>query len=353
MQGDDRRTIAVDCRFAGTLSGLGRYTRELVPRLLRRGDPLRYILFVRSAEEPWLRTLPARSADIRRLAAPHYSFAEQGAFPLALLRARADLLFSPHFTVPLLCPVPFIVTVHDLILHRYPNEASLLRRMGYRCVMAHAVARARRVVTVSEFTARELCSIYGESLRDRIVRVPEGVSGDFRPRTPEEQRTACRRYDLRKPYCLYVGNAKQHKNVQMLIDAFALLPSETRELVLVTGGKEASRLVLRSGVRLLPDVPERDLPALYSAAEAFVTASLYEGFCLPVAEARACGCPIIAGRSGAIPEVAGPRALLVEPTVEALAGALRRPPGRALPPDTPPLSWDRAAEQVAALLRSA
>lgn len=345
-------TIGIDCRFAATESGLGRYTRELVAHLLRRDDALRYALFVRDPSEPWLASLPpSPRSSLHTTRSPHYSLSEQLRFPLSIRSAGADFFFSPHFNVPLLCPVPFVVTVHDLILHRFPNEASPLRRIAYRTVMQHAVARARAVIAVSRFTGDEICGAYGERVRSKIAVISEGVSEQFRRRPQAECAAVLAKHGLPAAFFLYVGNAKQHKNVQTLIDAFAAAGDPQAHLVLVTGGGEASRLRLRERVRLLPDVDDADLPVLYSAARAFVTASLYEGFCLPVAEAAACGCPIVATRRGAIPEVAPPGALLVEPTIEALARALRAPPLEAA--ERRNGSWSDAAEQTAAVLAAA
>ncbi len=356
------KTIGIDCRFAATRSGLGRYTRELVSHLLKRQDPLSYVLFVRSTQEDWLSPLKESSMHYSLLFEPepqsrgqttnyrHYSFSEQLLFPRQLKKANIDLLFTPHFNVPIFCPVPFIVTIHDLILHRFPNQASLFRRLGYRFLMHSVVRKAKHIVSPSNFTAQELASLYGLTLREKVVVIPEGVSSLFSLRPPEEQHSVRSRYGIEKPFFLYVGNAKEHKNVQTLIDAFHRLHREDRELVLVTAGKEVSRLHLGGNVRLLPELPDVELAALYSSALAFVTASLYEGFCLPIVEASACGCPVIASKAGAIPEVAGEGALLVEPTVEALARAMESPPTKQMPQAVSVSSWEKAAEQTTILL---
>ncbi|TSC57568.1 MAG: group 1 glycosyl transferase [Candidatus Peregrinibacteria bacterium Greene0416_19] len=343
------KTVGIDCRFASTRSGLGRFTRELVTHLLRRDDPWRYVLFARNPHEEWLHELRPARCQLQAASFPHYSLSEQLRFPRMIYSARIDLLFSPHFNVPLLSPVPTVVTIHDLILHRYPNEAPLRRRLAYRFLFRSAVRRARRVLCVSQFTADELCAIEGEELRPKITVTLEGVSPRFHPLRPDDCQPVLRRYGIRESFFLYVGNAKQHKNVQMLIDAYASLRDPSTSLVLVTGGKETSRLRLVDGVRLVDAVSDEDLPALYSAARVFVTASLYEGFCLPLAEAAACGCPIIGTRRGAIPEVAPPGALLVDPTLEAMSAALASPPPAAPAPERK-WTWEAVAEHAARVL---
>lgn len=324
--------IGIDCRFGGTFSGLGSYTRALVSNLLRRSDPIQYTLFVRSTEEAWIRELPESSTnyELHTTDFPHYSVSEQFLFPLALRRSGIDLFFSLHFNVPLVCPVPFVATIHDLILHRYPNEAPLWKQMAYRSVMRRTMTRARALIAVSQFVAREIVDRYGQDVLAKTTVILEGVDSQFSRRSPKEQEDVLRKYTIRTPFFLYVGNAKEHKNVRMLIAAFKNLHSPQKTLVLVTSGREADHLELLESIRCLSSVSEEDLPALYSAAEAFVTASLYEGFCLPIAEARACGCPIIALNIGVMPEVVGEDSVLVEATVEALTATLKSPPSFAL-----------------------
>ncbi|MBI3618996.1 glycosyltransferase family 4 protein [Candidatus Peregrinibacteria bacterium] len=317
--------VGIDCRFAASHAGLGRYTRELATRLLARDDGLRYTLFVADPQEPWLEAIQKRDFDLIPANFAPYSWAEQTRFPLILQRTNIDLLFAPHFNVPLLCRVPFVVTVHDLILHRFPNRASFLRQRAYRFVMAHSIRRARHVIAVSNFTQREILSVYGNRLRSKISVIHEGVGFEFRRIPPDRCRDVLAKYAIDRPFFLYVGNAKQHKNVQVLIDAFAADHPANADLLLVATGREVDRLNLRDDVRLLRSVADADLPALYSSAIAFVTASLYEGFGLPIIEAEACGCPVIALREGAIPEVASESALLLS-SLDDLPAALKNPP---------------------------
>ncbi len=343
--------IAVDCRFAGTQTGLGRYSRELVSALLRRKDEILYILLVHSSDEPWIAELPQQVETIS-VPAPHYSLREQWEIPRAIRLAQADLFFALHFNVPFFCPVPFIVTVHDLILHRYPNKASMAKKAAYRVLMARAVRQARRIISVSAFTRSELRHFYGKRMAAKTVVIHEGVSPLFTRASDADIARTRRTYDLADHFLLYVGNAKQHKNVQMLIDAFEEVRNQKaevrRELVLVTGGRERDGVRLADGVRVIEKVADADLPSLYSAADAFVTASLYEGFGLPVAEAERCGCPVIAAKRGSIPEVASPSATLLEPTAQAFAAAMSRT--SFLPPTPTPLLWEDTAADTARLL---
>lgn len=323
--------ILIDCRFSGAKAGLGSYTREIATRLVLQAGAESYVLLVRGHEEQWLKPLEGRceivTADI-----PHYSLAEQTRLPGIIRGLRADLLFSPHFNVPAFCPVPYVVTIHDLILHRYPNQASLPKQLAYRLLIRRAVAHARRIIAISDFVGGEIASKYGPRASAKTSVILEGVDGRFRPSPPEEITRVKHAYGIARDYFLYVGNAKQHKNVPVLLEAYRRSGVADADLLLLTGGPEAAALEpLPAGARFLRGVPDEDLPALYGGARALLTASLYEGFCLPVAEALACGTPVIAANRTAIPQVASGRARLLEPDADAFAGALRDPPPRGEP----------------------
>lgn len=251
-------------------------------------------------------------------AVPHYSLKEQFALPRIIKSSGIDLLHVPHFNAPLNCPVPFVVTIHDLILHKYPNEASCLKRMAYKLLIRNAVKKSKHIIAVSNYTADEIAKTYGKQVREKISVIYEGVSPEFRPVTPLRPATHSLRRgyagQASKPFILYIGAAKQHKNVQTLIDACP----DDMTLVLVTGGKEVAKLHPRSNTRIMENVSNEELPSLYSCATCFVTASLEEGFGLPALEAMACGCPVVASNRASLPEICGSHAVLVEPTVEGI-----------------------------------
>lgn len=343
--------IAIDCRFAASFSGLGRYTREVVLHLVPLAQNEQYVLIVRSAGESWIDPIRDRVemivADI-----PHYSVAEQTKLPGILRRAHIDLLFSPHFNVPFFCPVPFVATIHDLILHRFPNQASFVKQCAYRILMHRSIRRARSVIAISEFVKSEIRSAYGVSAEKKTTVISEGVDASYTPRSEAGCNQVKTAYGLQKPYFLYVGNAKEHKNVKLLIDAFTEANLQEAELVLVSGGPEFGRLLpLPQNVRQLTNVSDADLPALYSGAVATVTASVYEGYCLPVAEALACGCPVIAPDRSAIPEILEGRGVLIEPTVEAFTAAFQQPPARREPVVVG--TWEATADRTREILLAA
>lgn len=337
--------IAIDCRFATSTAGLGTFTRGIVPPLVRELSGHHVCLLVSSQKEDWLRDIGSHVTTCE-VPATHYSVSEQLVIPQRLRQLSADLFYCPHFNVPLFCPVPFVTTIHDLTLHKYPNSASLIKQIAYRFLMRHAVKHAAAVTAVSESTARDIQNTYG---RESVV-IPEGFDSQFCPMPEEEMKAVLSKYGLFGGYLLYVGGSAEHKNLQVLLDAYEVSGTET-PLVLVSNGKRLRKLRVPSNVSILHGVPHCDLPAIYNGAQCFVTASLYEGFCLPALEARACGTPVIATNVSAIPEVAGAHALLCEPTVTALSAAFASPPTECDPPEEK-YSWEQAAKHVSAILLS-
>lgn len=341
-------TIAIDCRFAGTGTGLSRYTTELVEAMLARKDQdVRYVLLVRDTNAITGVVLPHCTVVVD---IPHYSRAEQTKLPAILKATGADLAFFPHFNAPFFCPIPYVATVHDLILHRYPGDAPFLKRAAYHILVHRTLRRARSVIAVSEWTKRDITRTYGPNISKKTFVVGEGVNEAYAPQSQPCIAAVRDRYGLRKPFFLYVGNCKPHKNVGTLVSAFSLAQPDA-ELVIVSSGADASALRLPPGAKLLKGVPNDDLPALYSAAKCFVTASLEEGYCLPVAEALACGCPVIASNRAAIPEILERRGALVEPTDEAIAAAMLDPPQLAAPVCV--ASWDASAGDAVRVLLAA
>lgn len=318
-------TLGIDCRFAASSSALGRVARELVSHLLATRSEHRLVLFVVSTSETWIHSLP-KGWDVSLCETPilHYTFSEQLYFPRLLRASKIDLLFVPHFNVPLLCPVPFVCMVHDLILHSFPGSASYPRQLAYRLLLALTLPRAQHVLTVSNATKSDLIRLY-PSIKQIVSVMPLGISSAFFRASDDRIRKVLRHYELRTPFFLYVGSNKVHKNVHMLIDGFLKAQNKTHDLVLVCADAAVSNIARDAGggrIRVLRSVSDTDLSVLYSAATAFVTATLAEGFCLPIVEALACGCPVLCSDLPVLREVTGGSATFFPVTIGAIKDVL-------------------------------
>jgi glycosyltransferase involved in cell wall biosynthesis len=230
---------------------------------------------------------------------------EQAALPL--MSAGCELIYSPANLAPV-ASARNVVVVHDAAAVRHPGSYTPAYRVYHRALLAALVRRARLLLTVSEFSRQELVGALGaDPARVRVV--PEGVDERFSPAAVPLSGGA---YGLDRPYVLVVGTASERKNLGVLGPAARALRARGAELVLAG----SDRGYLRRGevpLRRLGYVPDEDLPSLYAGALALVLPSRYEGFGLPCLEAMACGVPVVAAASGALPETVGSAGLLVSP----------------------------------------
>jgi glycosyltransferase involved in cell wall biosynthesis len=238
-----------------------------------------------------------------------------------LLRRLRPTLAHFLYVVPPLHRGASVVTVHDLSFERLPGLMSLRDRTLFRSLVPRSVRRAERVLTGSEWTKRDLVERYGLS-PDKIAVTPYGVDPIFRPNGHDDGRT---------PYALFVGAIQPRKGLLTAVEAISLV--DDLRLVLVGPEKRSGdelraavgRLGLEHRVELAGHVGLPELAALYRGAACLVFPSRYEGFGLPVLEAMASGTPVVATEAGAIPEVAGDAAVLVQPNDPvALAGGIER-----------------------------
>lgn len=229
---------------------------------------------------------------------------------------------------------PSVATLYDLSHIRHPELHPPARIEEMRRLIPDTLARATRLITISDFTRRELLAELQPS--QPIDLVSPGVSRGYAEVSPE-QRLACRQaYDLPEHFTLSVATLEPRKNLAELLKAFALLPqSLRRQFPLVLAGApgwdsaELQQLIEQLSaaheLRYLGYVDQRHMPALYANATVLVYPSLYEGYGMPVAEAMATGCPVITSNVSSMPEVAGDAALLVDPRDRgAIAGALQQ-----------------------------
>lgn len=327
--------IGIDARFYGPLGkGLGRYIQEISDRMIALDKEAEYefVIFLSPENFDYFHSSHPH-VEKRLIGFPWYSWQEQVIFPLIIRRARLDLIHFPHFNVPLLIKTPFIVTIHDLILTRFPSRRAStlpslfywLKQAAYRLVIRSAIRRARYIITVSEFTRKDIINKF-KADESKLKLTYEGVAelGEGH----KNGVSVLSKYKVKKPYLLYVGNAYPHKNLEFLIRAFARLHKKRENLSLVLVGKEdyfykrlkqyADKLSLLSengeaGVFFPGYIPDEDLSAFYSQASLYVFPSLYEGFGLPPLEAMAYSCPVLSSDQASLPEILSDAAAYFDP----------------------------------------
>jgi len=256
----------------------------------------------------------------------------------ACYRERIDLLHCPYFAAPLCLPAPTVVTVHDVIPLVMPEYRVRAESRMYTRLVATTVRRADAIITVSEYSKRDIVRTLGIP-DDRIHVIGNAVDEHHRPITDARLIDAVReRYGIGPKYLLYFGGFDVRKNVDRVLRAYAMLPEVTRrEYQLVIAGRlhllghplypdprpRVRELGLDDYVVVTGQIREQDKAPLYSGASLYVFPSLYEGFGIPVLEAMACGAAVITSNLTALPEVVGDAADLVDPyDVKAISDAV-------------------------------
>jgi glycosyltransferase involved in cell wall biosynthesis len=313
--------------------GIGRYAFQLTRALAREKDRGELVLLSNAGPANTRFDLAALASepDVRIIPTPVRPFTamEQLRLPYALRKLRPTATHFPYMVLPYAAPRPVVLTIHDIIPLRLPHFFTFQQRLLYRISLSLALRAATAVICVSEATRSDLISIYClEATRIAVIR--EGVGEGFRPRGREETDPMRKARELPERYILYAGSNKPHKNLPVLMQAYARL--RTAPPLVVAGSldprfdaelREVERLGLGGRIRFLGAVNEDELPALYSGAEAFVFPSLYEGFGLPPLEAMACGVPVACSDIPSLREIAVNAALFFDPRdCESLASAL-------------------------------
>lgn len=313
--------IAIDAHAIGNRqTGNEVYVRNLLERYVRLEPRNEYVAYVSSKDAS--SDIPERVQTRRVSANP---FVRLGFQLGAHLRADQPDLVHVQYTAPLRCPVPIVVTVHDVSFLEHPKFFSRFRQRQLALTVERTVRRAARVVTCSEFSRQAIAAAY--ELDPETIRVAHNASAPgFQPADQRRAKATVQdRYGIHAPFLLCVGNLQRRKNQSGLIKAYESLlrahPEHRHDLVFV--GKDtnqsaeirdlARQSAVRDRIHFAGFVPDEILPAFYNASDIFVFPSFYEGFGIPLLEAMACGRPIACSNRTAMPEVAGKTAVLFDP----------------------------------------
>jgi glycosyltransferase involved in cell wall biosynthesis len=325
--------VAIDVHSIGAQAGGNEtFYRQLLQGLTEDRTPNSYTLFYTHAHAPTLVRVDQRFHWVR---IPHNPIVRIYFALPALLRELKPDVFHCQYILPPRVKCKTVVTIHDLAHERYPKFSPRVEGVRMRKLVPRSARRADHIITVSEYSANDLVSLYGVP-RSKITVAYQAPSPKFKPRDKlSSQERLKTRYGINSPFLLYVGRLQARKNLIRLTQAFARVRKTHTDLKLVLVGKpdlhhekliaKVEELGLREAVIFPGYIASDDLPVFYNAAEVFVFPSIFEGFGLPVMESMASGVPSLTSRGSCLEEIAGDGALLVDPlSVDSIAEAITR-----------------------------
>ncbi|HYK62636.1 MAG TPA: glycosyltransferase family 1 protein [Bryobacteraceae bacterium] len=361
--------FSVDAHTIGChLTGNEVYIRNLLNEFSKLAPDAEFIAYVSKEDAP---SSVTRRILTRKVSENPYKRLGWD-LPIRLRQDRPDLLHV-QYTAPIGCSAPVVVSVHDVSFLEFPEYFTRYRRTQLRLTVKRTVERAAAVLTPSEFSRDAILQHYRIDPR-KIVVAHNAVSSQFRPIERRLARAGIeKKFGLRGPFVLTVGDLQPRKNHMGLLKAFEEAvrahPQLTHRLVFVGKetwySKELHRAVAESSVservHFTGFIDDAEVVQFYGACELFAFPSFYEGFGLPILEAMACGRAVACSNTSAMPEVADAAAILFDPRstreiARAIADVLLDPELRVrlerLSAQRASLfSWERAAQRTLEVYR--
>lgn len=316
--------IGIDARMLGPKQGgIGRYVEQLIGQLAGLGTNHEFVIFLR--RENW--DLVTETPKIKKVLADihWYGWREQLLLPGIIKKEKVDLMHFPHWNIPFFYRVPFVVTIHDLLLLHYPTRSAstlgpstyFFKNLAYKIILRQAIKNSRKILAPSEFTKNDI-------LKNFQIK-PEKITVTHLAPMPmlssEINIDLQAKYNISKPYILYVGVAYPHKNLNGLISAWKIFCAKHgNNYQLVLAGRNnyfyerlKATAVGNNDIIFTGYIPDDDLPAIYKGASLYVFPSFYEGFGLPPLEAMQFGTPVASSNATCLPEVLGNAAAYFDP----------------------------------------
>jgi glycosyltransferase involved in cell wall biosynthesis len=359
--------IGINARniLGSKMEGFGNYSYELVQRITRNQPDQSFVLFFdRKVDSKFeftsnVKTValfpPTRHPFI-------YFFWFEWSLKRALRKYKIDLLWTPDGFCCLSSNVPQIATIHDLNFEHYPEDLPWFANKYFRAFFPKFAAKAKRILTVSNFSKKDIIEKYDISSK-KISVIYNGISDEYRILAPDEITETRRHFSNGKPYFIFVGSLHPRKNVKRLVEAFSEFSKTNSDIDLVIVGnamwkQEVFSLTndTKKRVHFLGHLTTSELSRVTGAAFALSYVPYFEGFGIPLVEAMRCGIPIVSANTSCLPEIAGDAAIYCDPfSVEDITAQLQL-----LSKDSKLhqqlaenalnrsvlFSWDKAAEEV-------
>ncbi|MCR4324793.1 MAG: glycosyltransferase family 4 protein [Candidatus Curtissbacteria bacterium] len=338
--------IGIDARFVGPQgTGLGKYTEKLIENLKEIDKKNNYLIFLRRQNLNFLDFSKNKNFEKVLADVPWYTIEEQIKLPKIFTAQNLDVLHVPHFNAPIFYKGKKIVTIHDLIHHNFKESASTtknpviyrIKRFAYKKIISDAIYKSTKIIAPSNFVKEEIIKTFKVN-PEKIVVTYEAAEDTYF--SPEKSASVLKKYKIKTPFILYVGNAYPHKNLKNLLKAFAILVNSSRstvhsssktvnrepttdnlQIVIVCARdvftkrlqKKIDDMHLTEWVTLTGYIEAEDLVKVFKSAEAYVFPSLSEGFGIPGLNAMAAGIPVASSNIKTLKEIYGPAALYFNP----------------------------------------
>jgi glycosyltransferase involved in cell wall biosynthesis len=319
--------ILIDARLYGLENaGLGRYLINLLEGLEKKDTNNEYVILLRKKYFDQLNF----NSNFKKVLfeSRHYSFLEQILLPFIIKKENPDLVHYPHFNVPIFSRKKFVVTIHDLLMHKQKGKDAttlwfpiyLLKRLFYKLVFNFAINNSKTIIVPSEYIKKEICKYYSKVKEEKIIVCYEGVNVNVEP--IENANNVLKEYGIKVPYALYVGNAYPHKNLVKAIKAIEIARNNKNLNFVIVSARNVfverlNRFIKKNKyddfVKVLGFVPDEKLNLLYKNSECFLYPSVSEGFGLQGLEAMANKTPLVASNIEAFKEIYKDNAIYFDP----------------------------------------
>jgi glycosyltransferase involved in cell wall biosynthesis len=314
--------IHIDARMLNN-SGIGRCLREIIKEITLIEKSIKIYFYCRFKDYRKYASDYSINTDqviFRKDNSGIYTLKEQikGSF-INFKKNKSDIFFVPHYNLPYFTPANTVFTIHDFTQFKFPEYFGKNKVMFAKFILNNAVKKAKKIIVVSNSTFNDFCNYY-PAYRYKVKVINNGISKNFKVISDAEKKYFLKNKNL-LDYLLFIGNNKPHKNIPGLISSFKDMKIKNKyaslKLVIISSGLKLENLDikdnLKKDIRILDNVTDNELVYYYNCAKMLVFASFYEGFGLPVLEAMACGCPVVASNVSSIPEICGNAAILIDP----------------------------------------